>query len=142
MPLLSFEGTIISSILSSHLWFINLCPWYWWVSELIPRFTKIFEYLKNLGVIVFGIKKSTIIRNLSPWARSRAEKSHQVFSKFRLGQVCVGFSKFSCHLKRHGERRDELTFPSGVIALPYLTEIGLTQPLVSFTIRLKGIFLK
>ena len=44
----------------------------WWVSELIPRFTKIFEYSKNFEVIVFGIKNCAFKRNLSPWASSKA----------------------------------------------------------------------
>ena len=41
--------------------------------EVIPRFTKIFKYLKNFGVIVFDIKSNTFIRNLSPWARNNED---------------------------------------------------------------------
>ena len=60
---------------------------HWWVSELIPRLTKIFEYSKNFEAIVFSITNCAFIRNLSPWARSRAEKSHQTFSKYGVGKV-------------------------------------------------------
>ena len=59
----------------------------WWDSNFIPRFTKIFKYWKNFSVIVFGIKNSAFSRNLSPYARSRAEKSHQTFRSLRLGEV-------------------------------------------------------
>ena len=58
-----------------------------WDSNFIPRFTKIFEYWKNFSVIMFVIKNSAFPRNLSPWARSRAEKSHQTFRSLRLGEV-------------------------------------------------------
>ena len=64
----------------------------WWDSNFIPRFTKIFEYWKNFSVIVFGIKISAFPRNLSPWARSRAEKSHQTFRSLRLGEVPLKIS--------------------------------------------------
>ena len=59
----------------------------WWASKIIPRFTKMFEILKFFSVIVFGLKNSACIRNLSPWGHSRAEKSHQTFPSLRLGQV-------------------------------------------------------
>ena len=48
----------------------------WLYSNLIPKFTKIFECSKNMRVIVFVIQNSAFRRNLSPWARSRAEKLH------------------------------------------------------------------
>ena len=45
----------------------------WWDSELIPRFTKIFENLENFTVIVLGIKNSAFTQNLSPNAHPGAE---------------------------------------------------------------------
>ena len=44
-----------------------------WVSELIPRFTKIFEYRKIFDVIVSEIKNSAFIQNLSPNAHPGVE---------------------------------------------------------------------
>ena len=46
-----------------------------------------FEYWNFFSVIVIGLKNSASTRNLSPWANSRAEKSHQTFPSLRLGQV-------------------------------------------------------
>ena len=45
----------------------------WWDSELIPRFTKIFENWENFTVIVLGIKNSAFTQNLSPNAHPGAE---------------------------------------------------------------------
>ena len=59
----------------------------WWNSNIIPRFTKIFEYSKNFQVIVIGIRNDAFTRNLSPWDFSRAEKLHRTFRNLRLGQV-------------------------------------------------------
>ena len=59
----------------------------WWDSNLIPKFTKIFEYSKDFRFIVFVIQNNAYWRNLSPWARSRAEKSHWTTPNFRLGQT-------------------------------------------------------
>ena len=58
----------------------------WWVSELIPRFTKIFEYLKNFGVIVFGIKKVHSYEIRVHWLAPEPKKSNQTFSKYRVGK--------------------------------------------------------
>ena len=79
----------------------------WWVSELIPRFTKIFEYSKNFEVIVFGVKNSAFIQNLSPWALSRAEKSHQAFSKYRLGEVPFKIKIFKNQWNHRNQRSKE-----------------------------------
>ena len=51
---------------------LNKC--HWWDSNLIPKFTKIFEYSKNFRFIVFVIRNNAFRRNFSSWARSRAEK--------------------------------------------------------------------
>ena len=94
---LSFDPVFFLRVFRS----LNLSPGlgrHWWVSELIPRFTKIFEYSKNFEVIVFSIKNSAFTRNLSPLARTRAEKSHQTFSKWPLreffGRKSTFFSSY------------------------------------------------
>ena len=79
----------------------------WWVSELIPRFTKIFEYSKNFEVIVFGIKNNALIKNLSPWARSRAAKSDQTFWKYGLGKVPFKIKIFKKQWNHRNQRSKE-----------------------------------
>ena len=52
---------------------------------------------------MFDIKNSAFPRNLSPWARSRAEKSHQTFLSLRLGEVPFKISFLEnawCHRNR------------------------------------------
>ena len=60
---------------------------YRWDSNFIPRFTKMFEYWNIFSAIVFGIKNSAFPRNLSPWAYSRAEKTHPTIQILRVGEV-------------------------------------------------------
>ena len=81
-----------------------------WDSKIIPRFTKTFEYSKNFDVIVLGIRNNAFARNLSPWAFSRAEKSHQTFRNLRLGQVPLkNFFVEDCWY-HHDERSKEHVF--------------------------------
>jgi len=63
--------------------------------------------LKNFEVIGFGIKNSAFIRNLSLWARSRAEKSHQAFSKYRVGQVPFKIKNFKNQWNHRNQRSKE-----------------------------------
>ena len=46
-----------------------------------------FEYWNIFSAIVFGIKNSAFPRNLSPYARSRAEKLHPTLRSLKLGEV-------------------------------------------------------
>ena len=46
----------------------------WWVSEIIPRFTKISEYLNFLQVIVFVFFNNASAQNFCPCTLPRAEK--------------------------------------------------------------------
>ena len=84
-----------------------------WDSNFIPRFTKIFEYWKNFSVIVFGFKNSAFPRNLSPWARSRAEKSHQTFRSLRLGEVPFKISFLEDAWYHRNQRLQEQYFTTG-----------------------------
>ena len=86
---------------------------YWWVSKIIPRFTKIFEYWKTFYVIVFAIKNNASSQNLSPLARSRAEKLHQTFPSLRLGGVpfkIIFLENVWCH---RNQRSKEQYFTQG-----------------------------
>jgi len=88
-----------------------------WVSNFIPRFTKMFKYWRIFSVIVFGIINSAFPRSLSPCAHSRAEKTHQTIQNLRLGEVPfkISFLKNAwCH------RNQRLTEQ-------YLTEQYFTQ---------------
>ena len=93
----------VSRILQDLFKSLNLTRWRfgsWWDSNLIPKFTKIFEYSKNFRFIVFVIKNDVFRRNLSPWARSRAEKWHWASQNFRLGQTpfkMIIFQNFLYH---------------------------------------------
>ena len=58
-----------------------------WDSDIIPRFTKIFEFLQNFKVIVLSVKNNAFLQNLSPWTRFGVEKSHEKFQNLRMGQV-------------------------------------------------------
>ena len=46
-----------------------------------------FEYWKFAQVIVFDLKNSASIRDLSTWGCSGAEKSHQTFRSLRVGEL-------------------------------------------------------
>ena len=62
---------------------------------------------------MFGIKNSAFSRNLSPWARSRAEKSHQTFRSLRLGEVpfrIIFLENAWCH---RNQRSKEQYFTQG-----------------------------
>ena len=56
---------------------------------------------------MFGIKNSAFIRNLTPWARSRAEKSHQTFSKYGVGQVPFKIKIFKNQWNHRNQRSKE-----------------------------------
>ena len=84
-----------------------------WNSNFIPRFTKMFEYWNIFSAIVFGIKNSAFPRNLSPWAHSRAEKTHPTIQILRLGEVPfkISFLKNAwCH---RNQRLTEQYFTQG-----------------------------
>ena len=46
------------------------CSWKvlaeWWDSDIIPRFTKILEFLQNFWAIVLSIKNNSLSQNFSP----------------------------------------------------------------------------
>ena len=103
----SLGWKIIGGILQVH----------WWVSKIIPRFTKMFEYWKICSVIVFGIENSAFSRNLSPWARSRAEKSHQTFRSLRLGEVPFKISFLENAWYHRNQRSTEQYFTQGHVKI-------------------------
>ena len=83
---------------------------HWWDSKIIPRFTKTFEYWTNFKVIVIGIRNNAFTRNLSPWAFSRAEKSHRTFRNLRMGQVPLKITFFEYCWYHPDERSKEHFF--------------------------------
>ena len=75
-----------------------------WDSNIIPRFTKTFEYSKYFEVIVFSIRSNDFTWNLGPWAFSRAEKSHRTFRNLRMGKVPLKIIYFEFCLYHRNER--------------------------------------
>ena len=69
---------------------------------MVPEMLKFVD--RPFWVIVFGIKNSTFIRNLSAWDRSRSEKSHQAFSKYRMGKVRFEIKIFKNHWYHRNQR--------------------------------------
>ena len=84
-----------------------------WDSNFIPRFTKMSEYWKNFSVIMFGIKNSAFPRNLSPWAHSRAEKTHRTIQILRVGEVPFKISFLKNAWCNRNQRLTEQFFTQG-----------------------------
>ena len=75
-------------------------------SEIYQNF-RIFE--KFLGHRV-SVRNNAFMRNLSPWAFSRAEKSHRTFRNLRLGQVPLKIIFFENCWYHRDERSKEQVF--------------------------------
>ena len=85
----------------------------WWDSDLIPKFTKNFEFWKNSCTIVFRNKKSARIQNLSPYAHPRVEKSHSLSWNYKLGKVAFKIRIFKicwCHRNQCSKKQVLLKF--------------------------------
>ena len=72
-----------------------------------------FEYWKKNSVIRFDIKNGAFKRNLSPWVRSRAEKSYQTSRSLRLGQVRFKITLFIKVWYHRDQRSMEQYFTKG-----------------------------
>ena len=59
---------------------------------------------------MLGIRNNAFMRNLSPWAFSRAEKSHRTFRTLRLGQVPLKIIFFENCWYHRDERSKEQVF--------------------------------
>jgi len=62
---------------------------------------------------MFGTKKSAFPRNLSPWTRSRAAKSHKTFPSLRLGHVLFKIIFFENGWNYRNQRSTEQYFTQG-----------------------------
>ena len=80
---------------------------HWWDSDLIPRFTKIFENWENFTVIVLGIKNSAFTQNLSPNAHPGVEYSHSASWNYGLGEVVFRIKIFQNFWYHRNQRSKE-----------------------------------